>query len=197
VCKTKVEKNEGCNHMTCIICKYEFCWFCLGYAGHDANHWSPVSPYYCGASQFGNVNSQWQILNYLKIFLFWLAGVLLIPALYVLYFVLGGLIAGAAVLYDKCGRSYIMGAFGTVIGLVLGVLCGALLSPFALFIYLLGILGSICFALYFFFMKLKLSIMRRFGSRDSVVGAEERTARENAMQRIQDKIKENKKLVDV
>ncbi|OMJ86628.1 hypothetical protein SteCoe_11844 [Stentor coeruleus] len=28
-CNYKIEKNEGCNHMTCIICKYEFCWVCL------------------------------------------------------------------------------------------------------------------------------------------------------------------------
>jgi len=27
-CKRPVEKNEGCNHMTCI-CKCEFCWLCL------------------------------------------------------------------------------------------------------------------------------------------------------------------------
>jgi len=53
VCKTKVEKNEGCNHMTCIICKYEFCWLCLGYAAQNANHWNPMSPYSCGAPMIG------------------------------------------------------------------------------------------------------------------------------------------------
>eukprot|EP01016_Furgasonia_blochmanni_P046611 TRINITY_DN6743_c0_g4_i1.p1 TRINITY_DN6743_c0_g4~~TRINITY_DN6743_c0_g4_i1.p1 ORF type:complete len:396 (+),score=44.76 TRINITY_DN6743_c0_g4_i1:42-1190(+) len=27
-CKSLVEKNEGCNHMTCAICKAEWCWIC-------------------------------------------------------------------------------------------------------------------------------------------------------------------------
>ncbi|GFT96564.1 ankyrin repeat and IBR domain-containing protein 1 [Nephila pilipes] len=28
-CKCPIQRNEGCNHMKCTKCKYEFCWVCL------------------------------------------------------------------------------------------------------------------------------------------------------------------------
>ncbi len=38
-CRLKVEKNEGCRHMTCAVCKHEWCWLCgsdyYGYRGHS------------------------------------------------------------------------------------------------------------------------------------------------------------------
>jgi len=27
-CSSRIEKNQGCNHMVCQQCKYEFCWIC-------------------------------------------------------------------------------------------------------------------------------------------------------------------------
>jgi len=29
-CKVDIEKNNGCMHMTCRSCRYEWCWICLG-----------------------------------------------------------------------------------------------------------------------------------------------------------------------
>ena len=37
-CKVAVEKNAGCNHMTCSRCSCQYCWVCLGdWADHSDN----------------------------------------------------------------------------------------------------------------------------------------------------------------
>ena len=37
-CQKHIEKNGGCNHMTCKLCGKEFCWLCLSnWHGHDSS----------------------------------------------------------------------------------------------------------------------------------------------------------------
>jgi len=40
-CDAPIEKNEGCNHMTCQRCRYEFCWMCRGrYSSYHYEWWN-------------------------------------------------------------------------------------------------------------------------------------------------------------
>lgn len=37
-CKSPIQKNEGCNHMKCSKCKFDFCWVCLeGWKKHSSS----------------------------------------------------------------------------------------------------------------------------------------------------------------
>jgi len=42
-CQCRIEKNQGCNHMQCQQCKYDFCWMCLGPWG---DHGGTTGGYY-------------------------------------------------------------------------------------------------------------------------------------------------------
>ena len=50
MCRTKIERLAGCNHMTCLYCEYEFCWFCKADASSQARHWRGTGG--CGAGMF-------------------------------------------------------------------------------------------------------------------------------------------------
>jgi len=43
-CQAPIEKNGGCNHMTCKNCQYEFCWLCSGQ--YASNHFGNM-PWHC------------------------------------------------------------------------------------------------------------------------------------------------------
>ena len=38
-CQSGIEKNGGCNHMTCRKCKHEFCWICMGNWSEHGQSW--------------------------------------------------------------------------------------------------------------------------------------------------------------
>ena len=47
-CNVPIEKSDGCNHMKCSQCQYDFCWICLirldtHQAPHECNRYDPVA----------------------------------------------------------------------------------------------------------------------------------------------------------
>ncbi|KAI9348598.1 hypothetical protein BDR26DRAFT_799199 [Obelidium mucronatum] len=61
-CNAAIEKNGGCNHMTCRKCTHEFCWICLGkWAGHSCARYSATT----GARRTESVAGIEEYLHYL------------------------------------------------------------------------------------------------------------------------------------
>lgn len=48
-CQGLVEKIAGCNHMTCSICRYEWCWLCG--SAYSTAHFSALNPFGCPGLQ--------------------------------------------------------------------------------------------------------------------------------------------------
>lgn len=44
-CNSTIEKNGGCNHMTCRKCRYEYCWMCSGPWSEHGNSWYHCNRY--------------------------------------------------------------------------------------------------------------------------------------------------------
>lgn len=49
-CKSYIEKNQGCNHMTCRSCKHQFCWLCL--VTYESNHFNNEAFPDCKGKQY-------------------------------------------------------------------------------------------------------------------------------------------------
>ncbi|KAJ2707328.1 hypothetical protein FB645_000839 [Coemansia sp. IMI 203386] len=50
-CRSTIEKNGGCNHMTCRECRYEFCWVCMG-------PWSEHGQHFYSCNRFNEESSK-------------------------------------------------------------------------------------------------------------------------------------------
>ena len=70
-CSCQVEKNEGCPHMTCPICSYEWCWSC-GFKYRSSHH-KLVQPICEMSNTLYQINIHW-------FWKFWLVILLLITA---------------------------------------------------------------------------------------------------------------------
>jgi len=51
-CKIPTDKYDGCNHITCQKCRYEWCWVCYGAYRAPGGHYGGIV-FKCPGSQFG------------------------------------------------------------------------------------------------------------------------------------------------
>ena len=68
-CKVRIEKNLGCNHMTCVRCHHQFCWICS--KRYTPYHYKWYNLLGCPGLQntnIVNIRGDCMVLNKLKIF---------------------------------------------------------------------------------------------------------------------------------
>jgi len=78
-CKTKIEKNEGCNHMTCTRCNYQFCWICCKRYTRRHYKWynflgCPGSQFSQGRNRFYMCEACWILLRIILLAIFVIIG---------------------------------------------------------------------------------------------------------------------------
>lgn len=116
VCKTKIEKNEGCNHMTCIVCSYEFCWHCLNYAGNDAEHFNPLNPDSCGIGMMAS-HVESRAKRICKMVVYIILIILFLPAICIFWLPIA-LASAACKCNCGCCCNSIMAVFGFISGFI-------------------------------------------------------------------------------
>jgi hypothetical protein len=151
-CKAHIEKSEGCNHMTCYYCEFQFCWICG--ETYTQDHFLALNPLGCGGNQFSNVNPYFGFLGkswlYFKRFLIFLLVLLLCPFVLVLGPPIGCVAISFAVLNKAmggCNKCFACLAYLIVcpIAFAIGLALDILIVPAGIFI---GIPAFIFWQLY-------------------------------------------------
>ena len=120
-CLCIIEKNGGCNHMTCQHCKYQWCWICGG--KYTIGHYSSGP---CAGMQFRNIKYidnkcvKWFVMNLSSYFIF-----MSFIILFSLFGAIGGLgfsvvFFGEEIFYDvnRC-HLFVVVAAGGIIGVTI------------------------------------------------------------------------------
>ena len=142
MCRTRIEKSAGCNHMTCGFCSYEFCWACGASSTSADNHFGFMRG--CGVGMMDEsakpgskaTNSRCcQILKYIGLVLL---AIILYPFFLVLYLPIGiGYFVWTQTSRESCWHAVI--AFP--VGFIFGIFANICFIPFCL-------IATICLLVY-------------------------------------------------
>ena len=171
MCRTKIEKVSGCNHMTCLFCSYEFCWYCGGDASNGSGHWNGFG---CGASMMRDQAPPSSLFLRILLKLGWfLLGLILFPIILVfgvpVFITLGCII-------QVCNKSPMYGCFCCI------------LSPL---LFAFGLVLDICFIpfaiIFLIYQGCKFVAKRQRALREN---------KENAERKFKEIIEKNQKILD-
>lgn len=145
-CKSKIEKNDGCNHMTCIRCHYQFCWICLGKYGENHYKWFNVCG--CPGMQYSKLKIPFQcvlifkLLKFLALMTICVIGAALAIAVSPIFYVIAAVVLPYSFWYSDHRPSGKIARIFYTIGFTL---CVIICFPIEL---LLSLIPGTCFFVY-------------------------------------------------
>ena len=119
-CRIKTWKYDGCNHITCQKCHYEWCWVCFGKYRSPGGHY--VGLFMCPGGQFGSANTSFTVLKLILLIVFG-------PLIFLLSPILIGFCYPWAILCNgpgDCHMNFILFLLALPLGTALGCIVGAL-----------------------------------------------------------------------